>query len=95
VSTRLHSSIISTSLGVPTIALEYHPKVRGYFEEINMSFYCVSKIDLVQNKEISKKIDQLVYKSLELKEKLRNGSKLKRKQSYEVLNTTIKEILND
>lgn len=37
VGSRMHACIISTSMGIPTIALPYHPKVRSYMNEIGMA----------------------------------------------------------
>lgn len=93
VGTRLHSTIISTSLGIPTIGLEYHPKVRGYFDEIDMGFFCIGKNDIAHSETISEKIEQLIFNSNDLKEKLNNIALLKSDQSKKILNITIKEIL--
>lgn len=38
---RLHSLILAAGLGVPVIAAEYDPKVRGFMEEINQAEYSI------------------------------------------------------
>ena len=38
---RLHASIVATSLGIPTVAIGYMPKVRDYMEEIGEGDLCV------------------------------------------------------
>lgn len=38
---RLHASVIATSMGIPTIAISYMPKVRDYMVSINHDEWCV------------------------------------------------------
>ena len=40
VCTRLHCSIISNSLGIPTIGISWSKKVTGYYEMINLKEFC-------------------------------------------------------
>ena len=40
VGMRLHAAVIATTLGVPTVALSYAPKVSAYMDEVGLSDWC-------------------------------------------------------
>lgn len=49
VGMRLHSVILATSLGIPSIALSYMPKVRDYMAYINQENFCFDIEDIDKN----------------------------------------------
>lgn len=40
VAMRLHAAVLASTLGVPTVALSYAPKVSSYMQQIGMEAYC-------------------------------------------------------
>ena len=41
IGTRLHSIILAAGLGIPVVAIDYAPKVRGFMSEIGQLDYCI------------------------------------------------------
>ncbi len=68
-SMRLHAAIIATSLGVPTIALSYMPKVRDYMNLINQESFCFD-IEEVDKKCLMEGFEKILNTYEELSEQL-------------------------
>jgi polysaccharide pyruvyl transferase CsaB len=56
---RLHSVIIATSLGIPSIALSYMPKVRDYMKHINQERFCL-EIEEVSYMNLYRLVEEIV-----------------------------------
>ncbi len=53
VGTRLHSIILAAGLGIPVIAIEYAPKIRGFMAEIQQLDYCLALDSLTPQQSVA------------------------------------------
>ncbi len=58
IGVRLHSTIIATSLGIPSIHLAYSPKGFSYYKSIGEERYCLPLDSLVINREWKSLLDK-------------------------------------
>ncbi len=72
VGMRLHSVIFASSLGIPTIALSYMPKVRDYMAYINQENFCFDTEDL-DSKQLEGSIEKIINNYEEVSEQLVNS----------------------
>ena len=56
VGMRLHASILATSMGVPTVALAYMPKVRDYMASIGQETLCVD-VEAATRERLTEAVD--------------------------------------
>lgn len=80
-STRMHVSILSTSLGIPTIAVNTQEKINGYMSLIKMDEYVISPN--VLEKQLPKLLMDLI--DLELREKCSKALKDQNEQKSKEL----------
>lgn len=67
ISMRLHAAVIAATLGVPTIALSYAPKVGSFMKQIGMTDYCHAIGDIT-----SGWVQERVCQALDLRAELRD-----------------------
>jgi polysaccharide pyruvyl transferase CsaB len=76
---RLHSLILAAGLGVPVIAAEYDPKVRGFMEEIGQAEYSIP-LGCFQHGRLLPMIEDILSDSLTARQDIKAGIKHYRKR---------------
>lgn len=61
---RLHANIISYSLGIPSIALEWDKKVKSFMQSVKRDNWCFASLD--EGKKISTLIDQAIAEGVDI-----------------------------
>lgn len=69
---RLHSLILSAGLGVPIIAAEYDPKVRGFMEEIGQSEVSIP-LDCFEKTQLLPLIENILSEPSQARTKIKSG----------------------
>ena len=67
---RLHSIILATSLGVPTLALSYMSKVEDYMNYINQGRFCFDVEKEIEEKRLKKAIEEMMNNYGEISQQL-------------------------
>jgi polysaccharide pyruvyl transferase WcaK-like protein len=89
---RLHSTIIPTALGIPSIHLAYSPKGYSYFRAIGQEEYCFPIERLVEGKgweELSALFDELMCNRKMVSKKLLGRINMLKRESAEHLSDSI------
>ena len=83
VGMRLHSLILSAGLGVPIIAAEYDPKVRGFMEEIGQSKHSIP-LDCFDKVQLQPMIENILGDPLKARKQIQSGVESYRQRMTEV-----------
>lgn len=65
VAMRLHAVVMATSMGIPTVAVSYMPKVEDYMVSIGQGDFCAN-VEAVTSKWLSERADAAVARYEEL-----------------------------
>jgi len=87
IGVRLHSTIIATLFGKPSIHLSYSPKGKSYFERIKQENFCIPFESLLDERQIgdfADKIDEIVGKNAELSIKVTKSVELLKEKYAQV-----------
>ncbi len=91
VSVRLHGLIFATNLGIPSIAIDYDPKIGGFVSE--SSVYNAGKINDITSKNlvqalnyIEDNIDDMIHKTFKDREKFKARANFDRQLILDLLN---------
>jgi polysaccharide pyruvyl transferase WcaK-like protein len=82
IGSRMHFCILATSLGIPTIALSYHPKVASYIESLNIDGY-IFNIEDPNYSEVQDKIEEIYDNYHGISAKLKEQIKIQQSNSRE------------
>ena len=77
ISTRMHVSILATSIGTPTIAINTQHKIRAYMENIGMEYFCV---DYSEMSRITTLTQEITSQRSKISEKLKTANKMLRQK---------------
>ncbi|MDJ0567626.1 MAG: polysaccharide pyruvyl transferase family protein [Pleurocapsa sp. MO_192.B19] len=80
---RLHSLILSAGLGIPAIAAEYAPKVRGFMEEIDQSNLSIP-LNSFDRTRLIPEIKNILDNSLAARRNIESGVKNYRERTIQV-----------
>lgn len=69
VGTRLHAVILAAGLGVPMVAIEYAPKVRGFMEAINQARWSIPLEDFTAQRTLTH-VNEILSASVAVRQKL-------------------------
>ena len=83
---RLHSLILATGLGVPVIAVEYDPKVRGFMDEIDQAEYSIS-LECFERGRLLPMIKEILSDQLIARKNIATGINNYRQRTLEVQQT--------
>ncbi|MEM9804201.1 MAG: polysaccharide pyruvyl transferase family protein [Cyanobacteria bacterium P01_D01_bin.56] len=72
VGTRLHAVILAAGLGVPVVAIEYAPKVRGVMEAINQGPWSIPLEDFTESQALER-INAILRDALIVRQQLKQG----------------------
>jgi|SRR5690625_1506468 len=62
IAMRLHAAVMASSMGIPTLALAYMPKVRDYMSEIQQERFCLSMDEVTADRLITQ-VELLIAES--------------------------------
>lgn len=88
---RLHSLILTAGAGVPVIAAEYDPKVRGFMEEINQGEFSIP-LDCFEKTRVFPLIEKILSNQLTARRNIEAGVQHYR-QRMTVVQQTLTQIL--
>ncbi len=91
VSTRMHVSILATSVGTPAITINTQHKIRGYMENINMGHFCLEYDEMSRIFDLSMEI---VSNRAAISDKLKKEN-VNLKNEYEPFMKKLREIRHD
>lgn len=69
VGTRLHAVILAAGMGVPVVAIEYAPKVKGFMEAINQGPWSISLEDFTASQALER-INAILVDALAVRQQL-------------------------
>jgi polysaccharide pyruvyl transferase WcaK-like protein len=66
---RLHSLILSASMGTPAVAISYEQKVNDFMKRINLNEYCIDLFDFSAN-DLIKKVNKALNNQTSIRQRL-------------------------
>lgn len=89
ISTRMHVSILATTMYTPTIAINTQHKIRGYMKNIHMEHFC---LDYEELNTIYKLVDEMIVNRVEIVNKLKQEN-LNLKKEHNKMIEVLKNIV--
>ena len=91
IGTRLHSVILATASGTPSIAIAYLYKTYGVMPMLNLKNYVID-IDNIQYNDLTKLINELIAHETEYRENILVNVKNQREEIEKIIEKIIKEL---